>query len=215
MGQKSIYTSYTIPQNEYNFNYIIKKFPIQLQQYEIYFTLILQNYSLRGEVMDEKALVAKARRGDRESFGKLYALYKDKLYRYALFRVGEELAADAVSQCALEAWRSIPSLRDEGAFQGWIFKLLYRTCASQLKEQIRQRETSDIDEVQLPYSQRLDAVELSEALGSLSEQEREIVLLSAVSGFSSKEIGKLLGLRSSTVRSKLSRSLKKLRDFLE
>ena len=49
----------------------------------------------------------------------------------------------------------------------------------------------------------------------VKDDEKEIVLLSVVAGFSSKEIGKIVDMTSGAVRSKLSRSLKKMRDFLE
>ncbi|MBQ5399197.1 MAG: RNA polymerase sigma factor [Ruminococcus sp.] len=165
--------------------------------------------------MDERKLVRNAARGDRESFAELYIKYRDRLYRYAVFRVGEDCAADAVSDCVAEAWRCIPTLRDENAFGAWIFKLLHRSCISQIKEQKRQRAQSGLEQVELSYTEDFKGLELSQALGLLSDEEREIVLLSAVAGFSSREIGELLSLRASTVRSKLSRSLKKMREFLE
>ena len=56
--------------------------------------------------------------------------------------------------------------------------------------------------------------ELSEALDILSDDEREIVILSVVAGLSSKEISDLTGLTAGSVRSKLSRSLTKMREFL-
>jgi RNA polymerase sigma-70 factor (ECF subfamily) len=55
---------------------------------------------------------------------------------------------------------------------------------------------------------------LEESLRSLTEQERQIVLLSAVSGLNSKEIADITGLSAGGVRSSLSRSLKKLRQQL-
>lgn len=58
------------------------------------------------------------------------------------------------------------------------------------------------------------SVELREALATLSEEEKDIVLLSAVAGYSSKEIGQITKLKPATVRSKLSRSLAKMREFL-
>ena len=47
-----------------------------------------------------------------------------------------------------------------------------------------------------------------------SNRSREIVLLSVIGGYSSKEVGKIVGRKDSTVRSVLSRSLEKLREFM-
>ena len=59
------------------------------------------------------------------------------------------------------------------------------------------------------------ALELTEALGILAEDEREIVLLSVVAGLKSREIASVFECSSGTVRSKLSRSLLKMRKYLE
>lgn len=168
-----------------------------------------------GEMMDEKMLIKKSKQGDKDSFGELYMLYRDRLYRYAVFKLGEKSAPDVVSECIVQAWSSIKSLRSENAFDAWIFRILHRCCSAQIKEDIKQRESVSIDDAVIPYTENFKAVELSEALSLLDETDKDIVLLSAVSGFNSKEIGRLLGLRPATVRSKLSRSLKKMRDFLE
>ncbi len=57
-------------------------------------------------------------------------------------------------------------------------------------------------------------VELVDVLSRLSDEEREIVLLSVVSGLNSNEVAEITGLRPGTVRSKLSRSLAKMRSYL-
>lgn len=58
-------------------------------------------------------------------------------------------------------------------------------------------------------------IELKEALAQLKDDEKEIVLLSVVAGLSSKEIARVTDLTSGSVRSKLSRSLAKMRAYLE
>jgi RNA polymerase sigma-70 factor (ECF subfamily) len=58
------------------------------------------------------------------------------------------------------------------------------------------------------------AIELAEALAILKDDEREIVLLSVVAGLTSNEIAKHTLLQPGAVRSKLSRSLAKMREFL-
>ncbi len=80
---------------------------------------------------------------------------------------------------------------------------------------MQNRNTLNIDEMEIPTdSGNTVSVELREALATLSEEEKDIVLLSAVAGYSSKEIGQITKLKPATVRSKLSRSLAKMREFL-
>ena len=55
-------------------------------------------------------------------------------------------------------------------------------------------------------------VDLQNALNNISEEDREIIILSAVYGYNSKEIGELKNMKSSSVRSRLSRALDKLKE---
>lgn len=168
--------------------------------------------------MDEKALVQRAVTGDKEAFAGLYTRYKDSLYRYAFFRLGNDSdAQDAVSACIICAYESIRSLRDAQSFRAWIFRILYRCCCAVIKAQREQSERSDSADMERIAAEdsHLLGVEIREALGQLDHIDRDIILLSAVAGYNSREIASLTGMKPTTVRSRLSRSLKKMRAFLE
>ena len=167
--------------------------------------------------MNEK-LINEAIAGSKEAFCSLYGEYKDRLYRYALYRLGDPTEAeDAVSECVLAAWQGIGSLRSAKAFSSWIFRILSNCCASRIKEIIGTRENLEriydagSGSVSVPPSL---PVELAEALSQLREEERNIVLLSIIGGLNSTEISSLTGLAAGSVRSSLSRSLAKMREFL-
>ncbi len=170
--------------------------------------------------MDEKNLIMLAKAGDRDAFCALYSLYKDRLYRYAFYKLGNQQdAEDAVSDCVLSAFIQVGSLKKAEAFSAWIFRILYCTCSSIAKAQIERRKTENIDDLEnnlcSDFTNSIEKTELQQALSVLKESEREIVLLSVVGGFKSKEIGKIMDMTSGAVRSNLSRSLKKMKDFLE
>ena len=171
--------------------------------------------------MNEKELIALAKTGDSAAFAELYGLYKDRLYRYAFYRLQSEAdAEDAVQDCIMSAYIQIGSLKKPEAFSAWIFRILYCACNAQIKRQMMMRKNTNIEDLE---NQLFDdsaekaalKTELQNALDNLKEDEREIVLLSVVAGFSSKEIGRIVDMTSGAVRSKLSRSLKKMKDFLE
>lgn len=169
--------------------------------------------------MKEAELVKKAKKGDRESFCALYGIYKNKLYKYAYYKLGNpEDAADAVSDCILSAFEQIGNLRKAEAFSPWIFRILHITCSKYIQRQIRARETANMDDLRnlkalsLSYNHVL---EIKEALAVLNEKERDIVLLCVVAGLTSREAARITGMTPGGVRSKLSRSLSKMRDFLE
>ncbi len=170
--------------------------------------------------MDEKQLVIYARAGDKQAFVALYSQYKDRLYRYAYYRLGNVAdAEDAVSDCMLAAFRQIGKLRKPEAFAAWLFRILYCSCVTLIEAQAAQRTMVALNGLPHEPSTDMQAViektELQEALAILTEEEREIVLLSVVSGLTSKEIAAVTDYTAGAVRSKLSRSLTKMRNFLE
>lgn len=172
----------------------------------------------------EMKLAEQARDGSKEAFCKLYGKYKDKLYRYALYRLGSpEDAEDAVSECVLAAWQGLPRLKNAGAFGAWIFRILHRCCARRISESVNLRENAQRIFSEGPGSSGSSvqswqnasvSLELREALSQLGEDEREIVLLSVLGGLTSREISEITSLTPGAVRSKLSRSLARMREFL-
>ena len=168
--------------------------------------------------MNESVWINKAREGDKDAFCELYGAYKDRLYRYAVYRLRNERdAEDAVSECVLSAWRQIGSLREPEAFAGWIFRILSAACGKLIKEQIARKNETDLDAVPEQRDERpsqIDDMILHEALAQLTDEERNIVLLSFVSGLKSREIAEITGLTAGAVRSNLSRSLQKMRGYL-
>lgn len=168
--------------------------------------------------MDERKLVKKAQKGDKEAFAALYLLYRDGMYRYALFRLRNEAdARDAVSACIAAAYEQIFALRSEGAFGAWIYRILYRECLHIAQE--RAARKTDVDIAEREFAAEADgthlSVELQEAFSVLSDEDRDIVLLSVVAGYKSGEIAEILSMNPATVRSRLARSLRKMREFLE
>ena len=168
--------------------------------------------------MEEKKLIEQAVKGDREAFCGLYGLYKNRLFRYAFYRLGDPaMAEDAVSECILSAWQGIRGLRSAKAFPAWLFRILNSQCSRQIREMITEREKQErfAGYVHQTVPDATIALELSEALGRLQAEERELVLLSAVAGLKSREIASIYGMTAGSVRSKVSRSLSKMRKFLE
>lgn len=169
--------------------------------------------------MTEKDLVLKAKDGNVDAFCILYRKYKKKLYNYAFYKLGNSQdAEDAVSDCVLSAFEQIQDLKKAEAFSSWIFRILYCSCTVAIKEQIRQRNTDDIEFYKnIPSfddSKAAEREDLRRALGILNDEERNIVLLSVVAGLKSKEIAKITGLTAGNVRQKLSRSLSKMKNYL-
>ncbi len=167
---------------------------------------------------DLKKLIKKAKAGDCNAFGELYGKYKNELYRFALYTLKDTYdAEDAVQSAALTAYKSIGSLRNEGSFKSWFFKILYNECLKILSAGAKKHEYGYEDisviEDELPdFTGRSDLLSLIELL---SEKDKAIVILSVFEGYSSKEIAGIIGLRPGSVRSRLSRLLSALRKQIE
>ena len=166
-----------------------------------------------------KREVAAAKRGSSAAFGRLYAAYAADLYRFALWFVHNESdAEDAVQEAMLSAWENIRALKKEEAFRSWLFKILANACKTQLRSKGRLTVVS-IDGAPvaetLAYAPAFENDAVGSLLSALSAEDRAIVTMAVLGDFKSGEIGEALGMKSGTVRSRLSRALQTLRTQIE
>lgn len=168
---------------------------------------------------NEKRLFKAARSGNADAFGALYALYAQELYRYACAILHDRhTAEDAVQETCIKVYTNLKNIQKPDAVKAYFFKTLQNTAKTILR---RGAFTVCGDEISETHpapdnteTLAADRTDLQRALMRLSEEERQIVLLSAVAGFTSKEIAETVDLTAGAVRSKLSRSLEKLRIYL-
>lgn len=160
---------------------------------------------------------------DAKAFAKMYeTVYRD-LYRFALCTMkNSHDAEDAVSEAVMNAYEHIASLRSEESFRSWIFTILVNVCKKRLKKQARQTVKEDAaffereEETELGKSPEYElSMDLKKAFSVLSEEERAVIGLSVFSSYRSEEIGRMLGLKDSTVRSKRKRALRKMEILLK
>lgn len=160
---------------------------------------------------------------DAKAFAKMYeTVYRD-LYRFALCTMkNSHDAEDAVSEAVMNAYEHIASLRSEESFRSWIFTILVNVCRKRLKKQARQTVKEDAaffereEETEPGKSPEYElSMDLKKAFYVLSEEERAVIGLSVFSGYRSEEIGRMLGLKDSTVRSKRKRALRKMEILLK
>lgn len=160
-------------------------------------------------------LVDAACNGDADAFAKLYScIYKD-LYRFAFYMLGrEEDAKDVVSDTVLDAYTGIRKLKDINLFKNWIFKILTNKCKKKIKEYAHKNIPLE-DNYANVYTDLDEAFDLKVNFSKLSKQDRMIVVLSVFAGYNSNEIGKIMHIKSTTARSRLSRALMKIKQGME
>ncbi|MBQ5311014.1 MAG: sigma-70 family RNA polymerase sigma factor [Oscillospiraceae bacterium] len=172
--------------------------------------------------LDLTASVQKAQAGDTQAFAELYSLVYKDLYRIALMNLNNEHdASDAVSDAVLEAYTNIRKLRDANAFKAWMMTILTAKIKNKQKEYIRNRDLrediEDLEDVQPDETTdiKFDGVLLTNAMAELSADERMVLSLNIVSGYTSEEIAGMTGISANTVRSKAARAKEKLKKLLE
>ena len=179
--------------------------------------------------MDDKHILAQARRGELDAFEELVRRYEKRVYAIALRSAGSpEDAADLTQDVFLRAWRSIESFRGDSGFSTWLFRITMNICVDHARHRQTQPQTmaltNDEDEERPIHDtaptpeEYLDnselGRELATALDEVSEEHRRIVLLRDVSGMSYTEIAEILEISEGTVKSRLARARIALRKVL-
>ena len=156
---------------------------------------------------------------DMAAFEELYVLTEKTIYAYALSIVRHhEDAMDVVSETFLKIRSAAHLYKPMGKPLAWMFTIARNFAMNRLREQGKycgqeitetdfKEEFSFVDHVE-------DRMVLEVVLKKLTEEERRIVMLHAVSGLKHREIAKALDIPLSTVLSKYKRTLKKLEAYL-
>lgn len=162
---------------------------------------------------------------DKNAFGDIYkSIYMD-LFKMAFYIMGDrETAKDIVSETVLDAYKGISKLKDASKFEQWILKILTTKCRRKIKEKyskftVFSPNARNIDDYALKtdgsFSDKEEMTDVQMALSRLKSEDRTIVTLCVVEGYKSHEAAQILGLNPATLRSRLNRSLKKMREYLE
>jgi len=174
-------------------------------------------------VVIDTSKVEAARLGDKDCFAQVYESIASDLYKVALYTLGNAHdAEDVVSETFIEAYRGITNLRDVGSFRPWMMKILSVRCKRKVTEYVKHKNNFDIENFMATLSDEADlSLDVSEqvtvvaALARLNSSERQIIALSVLQGYTTKEIAQILGSPQGTVSSKLHRALAKLRKMLD
>lgn len=162
-----------------------------------------------------QVLAEQAKKKDPQAFTMLYEMVYQDMYRFALYTLrNTQDAEDAVADAVTDAYASIGTLRDTSAFRNWIFKILSVKCKKKLKEYV-QKTTELPKEWDHASESMTEDLHVRQAFFCLEDEDRLIVSMRVFGGYDSKEIGKVLHKNPNTVRSRLSRALKKMEEYLQ
>jgi len=171
-------------------------------------------------LVDEPQLVSQAKTGDSDAFGKLYDSYLERIYRFVYFRVeDQQTAEDITSQVFLKAWENLGRFQIGGApFLAWLYTIAHNAVIDYYRTR---KVTAALDDVRLSDPGHAEFVEngidsavemesIKTALSTLTDDQRQVLLLKFIDEMSNEEIARHLGKREGAIRALQMRGLKAL-----
>ena len=148
-----------------------------------------------------------------EAFAVRVMAMEQSLYRLALAMLHRQsLAEDAVAETVYKAYCARRRLREPEKLKAWLFQILVNQCRTVLRKRGKEVLMEQVPEVLAEPTQPL---ELWDMVQRLPEGQQSVIVLYYYEGYSVREIGKLLGLRESAVRTRMCRGRETLRQWLE
>jgi RNA polymerase sigma-70 factor (ECF subfamily) len=184
---------------------------------------------------DDAALIERCRAGDVAAFEPLVEKYRQRVWRLAYNTLRDREEAWDVSQEAfIRAYQALPSFRGQSAFYTWLYRIVMNVAADRARsrgaqgrafgtERVPEEDWERVLPDQNPGDETPDAAaarleqrrKIVQALDTLSEHHRKIVMLSDLEGLSYREIADTLEIPMGTVMSRLHNARKRLRDALK
>lgn len=178
--------------------------------------------------MQDELTLRRAQNGDPAAFEQLVTPHEGLIWRVCWQMLGStEDAKDAMQETMLKAWRSLGSYRGEAAFSSWLYRVAVSCCTDALRRQKLRRadsvdalreagfdpaDTAPGPEDRLEQKDR--RAQIRAALAQLPEEQRTVLVLTAIEGKSYEETAALLGVAMGTVKSRCNRARAKLSEIL-
>lgn len=160
-------------------------------------------------------LIRKAMKGDADAFTQLMEMNMQSMYKTAWVYLRNDMdIADAIQDTILACFENMDTLRNPKYFKTWMTRVLINKC----NDIIRKRQYyEDIEVVTIEgrLDQQFERCEWKELLNAMEEKYSIVILMHYYDGLSAKEIGKVLGLNTNTVLTRLRRGRQQLRKELE
>ena len=169
--------------------------------------------------VEDADLIESTRRGEIEAFNLLVSRWEKRVYNYLLRIVNHrEDAFDLSQDVFLKAYQNIRKLDDPSRFGPWLFRIAHNEAYSLFR---KRKPEVDIEDLPEPISANSGgaypfemSLAVTAALGRLSSDQREAVVLKIYEGFKFEEMSEILGIPVSTVKSRLYTALDLLKTEL-
>jgi RNA polymerase sigma-70 factor (ECF subfamily) len=165
-------------------------------------------------------LVAAAKAGDAEAFGRLFDHFHEPVHRYVAARVRRPSDAEDLTQTVfVKALEALPRYEQRGIpFGGWLFRLARNVVIDHIRThrehvdivELLERPGHEVSpEAQAVTRDQMDAV--AAALAELTDEQRDAIALRFFAGLSAREAAEVMGKQEGTVRGVQFRAIAALR----
>jgi RNA polymerase sigma-70 factor (ECF subfamily) len=185
----------------------------------------------------QREMIEYCKAGNKTAFAEIVLHYQKRVFNIAYRMLGNmEEAKDLAQEVFLTVFESVKDLREEVKFGAWLTQITLNHCRNRWKYLKRRqyfnsdslddpRETEDgnmakafydpSDNPEVLYEKKMIQQFIQKGLLKLKEDQRELIVLRDLQGFSYEEIGELLGIPEGTIKSKLHRARMDLKGILE
>lgn len=183
--------------------------------------------------IEEAKLIKESQLGDMKSFEKLILRYQDQAYRTAYGMLGNsEDAKDATQEAFIKIYKSLKSFKLQSNFSTWMYRIVYNTCLDMIRKRKRRQEIpietknkSSNEGYEIPLEDAADGPEalleyqivkeeVKNCILELPIEYQGVIILRDIEGLSYEKIAKVLEISEGTVKSRLNRGRKQLRQRL-
>jgi RNA polymerase sigma-70 factor, ECF subfamily len=174
----------------------------------------------------ERTLLRRLRDRDERAFVELLETHRDRVFNITFRMLNNRAEAEDVAQeVFITVFKTIDTFREESKFSTWLYRVTVNHCKNRIKYLSRrhERDRDELDEtsshsngssmaplLSTQPDRALDSAQmqklLQEAIGSLDEEHRVVVVLRDVEDLSIEEICEITGLPDGTVKSRLHRA---------
>ncbi|NLY50156.1 MAG: sigma-70 family RNA polymerase sigma factor [Firmicutes bacterium] len=182
-------------------------------------------------MVPDEALVRQSRQGSEEAFRLLVERYQAKIYNLAYRLLGNpEDASDLTQEVFCRVYVKLPAFRGEASLSTWVYRIANNLCLDELRRRGRRpqvsldaslsgeqppREVTSSDPGPAELSlRRASLARLQELIAALPLEQKTAVVLRDIQGLSYEEMAQVLGCSLGTVKSRLNRARRTLRDKL-
>lgn len=173
---------------------------------------------------EERQWIEEVLSGNKQAYAQIINKYKNPLYATILRMTGNQQdAADLVQEAFIKIYRQLEKFDGKGSFSSWLYRVAINHCMDEFRKKSYKIKQVEINEADLLDAHHPEVIflkkeknrQLEKLISGLPEDERMILLLRYVNEQSYKEISEFMDLSLATVRNKLHRAKKKLREMIK